>query len=53
MKTLYEITVKITVYADSEIEAHSIIEDGVDDIVKNSDTMQNYYVSEIDTIAED
>jgi len=53
MKTLYEITVKITVYADSEIEAHSIIEDGVDDIVKNSDTMQNYCIVEIDTIAED
>ncbi len=53
MKTLYEITVKLTVYADSEIEAHSIIEDGVDDIVKNSDTMQYFYVSEIDTVLED
>jgi hypothetical protein len=48
----FEVTVKIAVYAETELDAHFAVEDGIDDIVNNSDEMQNYLVESIAVIKE-
>lgn len=47
MRTLYEITVKISVIAESLEEAKSLIDNDLDfAMVSNDDsTMQNYYIT--------
>lgn len=47
MRTLYEITVKISVIAESLEEAKSLIDNDLDFAMMSNDdsTMQNYYIT--------
>jgi hypothetical protein len=50
MKVLYEITVKLTVYADNEQSAYDIIENDIDSLVSESEQLQNYAIGNILTV---
>ena len=47
MKTLYEITVKLTVYADNVQAAYDIIENDIDSLVSESEQLQNYAIDNV------
>jgi hypothetical protein len=53
MKRLFEYTVKITVYADDGVEAYDIIEGAIDDMIKDSESFQNYELVDSVEIVED
>jgi hypothetical protein len=53
MKRLFEYTVKITVYADDGVEAYDIVEGAIDDMIKDSESFQNYELVDSDEIVED
>lgn len=53
MKRLFEYTVKLTVYADDGVEAYDIVEGAIDDMVKDSESFQNYELVDSVEIVED
>jgi hypothetical protein len=53
MKRLFEYTVKITVYADDGVEAYDIVEGAIDDMIKDSESFQNYELVDSVEIVED
>jgi hypothetical protein len=50
MKTLYEITVKLTVYAENKQIAYDIIENDIDSLVSESEQLQNYVIDDVITV---
>ena len=53
MKRLFEYTVKLTVYADDGVEAYDIVEGAIDDMIKDSESFQNYELVDSVEIVED